>query len=433
MTHHVILGNGPTGVIAAETLRKADPRCYITLVGDEPELPYSRMAIPYLLVGNIAEHGTHLRKNSAHYDLQRITMLHARAEKLDTQAKTVTLSNGTLLKYDKLLLATGSTPMKPPITGIDSPGVYPCWTLDNARQILKYAKPGARVLQMGAGFIGCIIMEALATRGTELTVVEMGDRMVPRMMTPKAGGMMKDWVEKKGVKVYTNTKVEAIANIGGNLKVKLSNGETLPVDLVISATGVKPNIAFLKDSGVKTNVGVVVDKTMRTNVLDVFAAGDVAEAIDFSTGKYAVNAIQPNAADQGRLAASNMLGQSNASEGSLALNVLDAVGLISTSFGQWWGVDAKEGGSSVELVDEASSKYLSLQFKDDVLVGATSLGMTDHVGALRGLIQTRTSLGKWKDKLMHNPTQLMEAYLECAQAQASNTNANALGRLRAIA
>src|SRR5690606_29912745 len=110
----------------------------------------------------------------------------------------------------RLLIATGSSPVRPPIPGMDLPNVHSCWMLADARAIMARAGKGTRVLQMGAGFIGCIIMEALAARGVELTVVEMGDRMVPRMMGPTAGGMIKDWCEAKGVRVFTGARVEAI-------------------------------------------------------------------------------------------------------------------------------------------------------------------------------------------------------------------------------
>ena len=139
----------------------------------------------------------------------------------------------------------------PPIPGIDGQGVRACWTLADARAIMAQAKPGSRVLQMGAGFIGCIIMEALAARGVKLDVVEMGDRMVPRMMGPVAGGMIKDWCQRKGVTVHTGARVEEIERHGqGGMKVRLSTGRKLEADLVISATGVKPNIGFLEGSGV---------------------------------------------------------------------------------------------------------------------------------------------------------------------------------------
>ena len=207
---HVILGAGPAGVIAAETIRKHAPADTITLIGDEPDAPYSRMAIPYLLIGNIEEKGTWLRKGASHFADLRIDIVQARASKVDAQGRQVVLDNGQTLAFDKLLIATGSHPVRPPIPGLDLPGVHTCWTLEDARAIAALAKPGAKVLQMGAGFIGCIIMEALQLRGVELSVVEMGDRMVPRMMGPMAGGMIRDWCETQGVKVYTSTKVEAI-------------------------------------------------------------------------------------------------------------------------------------------------------------------------------------------------------------------------------
>ena len=209
--HHIILGAGPAGVIAAETLRKQAPGDRITLVGDEREAPYSRMAIPYLLMGHIGEEGTLLRKGARHYSDLRIEAVQARATRVDAKAKQVTLDNGSMLDFDTLLIATGSKPVSAPISGMDLPGVESCWTLADARAIQARATQGARVLQMGAGFIGCIIMEALAARGVQLTVVEMGDRMVPRMMGPAAGGMIKQWVEAKGVQVHTGTRVEAIA------------------------------------------------------------------------------------------------------------------------------------------------------------------------------------------------------------------------------
>ena len=118
----------------------------------------------------------------------------------------MTLDNGQTLAFDTLLIATGSHPVRAPIPGIDLPGVHSCWTLADARAIQARAAKGARVLQMGAGFIGCIIMEALAARGVRLSVVEMGDRMVPRMMGPTAGGMIRQWCEAKGVQVFTGTR-----------------------------------------------------------------------------------------------------------------------------------------------------------------------------------------------------------------------------------
>ena len=371
------------------------------------------MAIPYLLMGNIPESGTWLRKGTGHFEGLRIKVMQARAAGVDPVARTLALDSGEQLRFDTLLIATGSTPVRPPIPGIDLPGVHPCWTLDDARKIMGLAVAGARVLQMGAGFIGCIIMEALSARGVHLSVVEMGDRMVPRMMGATAGGMIKEWCEAKGVEVFTGTRVEAI-EAGTPLSIRLSNGRQLTADLVISATGVKPNIGFLENSGITCLQGVLTDEHMQTNVPGIYAAGDCAEAFDKISGRTIVSAIQPNAADQARVAGLNMAGQHAQLKGVTQINVLDTLGLVSTSFGDWQGVP---GGEQVELTDRRAGRHLSLQFKDDVMVGCNSIGWTDHVGVLRGLVEGQVKLGPWKEQLKQDPTRLMEAYIASAQAQ----------------
>jgi NAD(P)H-nitrite reductase large subunit len=421
MTHHLILGAGPAGVIAAETIRKHAPGDAITIVGDEHEPPYSRMAIPYLLMGKVGEAGTYLRKSASHFADLRIKLTQATVKRVDSAGRSVTLDSGELIKFDTLLIATGSQPLQPPIPGIDSAGVHTCWTMADARAIMALATKSSRVLQLGAGFIGCIIMEALAARGVHLSVVEMGDRMVPRMMGETAGGMIRDWCETKGVEVFTGTRVEAI-EAGKPMQVRLSNGKTLAADLVISAAGVRPAIGFLENSGITCLLGVLTDEHLQSSVSGIYAAGDCAEAFDKVSGKTIVSAIQPNAAEQARVAALNMVafarGQAPGAElkGVTQVNVLDTLGLISSSFGEWQGV---AGGQHVELTDKAAGRHLSLQFKDDVLVGCNSVGWTQHVGVMRGLVEGQVKLGGWKDVLLQDPTRLMEAYLDSAQAQSA--------------
>jgi NAD(P)H-nitrite reductase large subunit len=407
---HIIIGAGHAGVVAAETLRKLDPDSQIIIIGEEAEPPYSRMAIPYLLVNQIDERGTYLRKTEGHFASRTIEVIRDRVTRVQPDRKAVTLQSGSEVAYDKLLIETGSKPVLPPIPGIDSPAVHPCWTLQDARHIMQRAQPGAKVVLIGAGFIGCIILEALATRGTDLTVVEMENRMVPQITNEVVGNLIKKWCENKGVKIFTSTKAETIETSQGAypLTVKLNNRAVLDADLVISATGVRSNIAFLQGSGIQTDVGVLVNHQLESRVADVYAAGDAAQGLDFSTGQYTVQAIQPTAADHGRIAASNMAGRTQAHGGNINMNVLETMGLISSSFGLWMGVD---GGESAELIDPERFRYLNLQFEDDRLVGANSLGLTEHIGVVRGLIQTKVRLKDWKQKLLKDPTRLMEAYL----------------------
>jgi len=410
---HIIIGAGPAGVIAAEALRKADADADITIIGDEPEPPYSRMAIPYYLMDNIEESGTYLRDPKKHFKAQKIEVVQQRVDKIDTAGKQVTLADGSKRGYDKLLIATGSHPVSPPIPGLDLPQVHSCWTLEDARQIIKLAQPGSSVVLIGAGFIGCIILEALVKRGIKLAVIETGDRMVPRMLDENAGGLLGSWCRKEGIDVHTSCSVEGIKDAGAKqVEVSLSDGGKLSAALVITATGVKANIDLLQGTDIDTDEGILVNRRMQTSNADVYAAGDVAQGIDFSTGNQQVQAIQPTAADHARIAALNMAGEGSEHHGTLNMNVLDTVGLVSCSFGMWMGV---EGGDSAQLYNADEFQYINLQFDGDHLVGASSVGKTQHIGVLRGLIESKIDLGKWKQRLMQDPSAVMEAYIGSTQ------------------
>ena len=405
---YVIAGNGPAGVAAAETLRAAAPEAEIRLIGDEPEPPYGRMAIPYFMIGDINEAGTHLRKAQDHYESLNIQTVTDRVAGVSVDSHEVTLADGGVEPYDGLLIATGSSPVRPPVDGLDLPGVHHCWTLEDARNIVSRTEEGSSVVLIGAGFIACIILESLLRRGVALTVIEREKRMVPHMMDDTAADMLKRWCEAKGVVIKTGTEVNKIEDAGGgNLTVHLNSGDPVEAALVVVATGTRPNIGFLEGTGIKVENGIVVDEYLKSSVDGIYAAGDCAQGPDWSGG-WAVHGIQPTAADHGRIAGLNMAGGNAAVKGSLSMNVLDTAGLISTSFGRWQGVD---GGDFADNVVDKEFRYIRLAFDGDRVIGALTLGRTEHVGVLRGLIQTPVHLGEWKDKLMEDPNLIMEAYL----------------------
>ena len=411
--HYVIIGAGPAAVAAAEKLRVLDEDGQITMVGSQPQQPYSRMAIPYYLTGKIEESGTYLRRSPNHFETHRIELVHGEVTTVDAAGHKVMLNDGSAIDYDKLLIATGAEPIITPVAGMDDHRVQQCWHLEDAERIIELAKPGARAVQVGAGFIGCIILESWVLREVDLTVVEMGPRMVPRMLGEKAGDLLKTWCESKGVTVHTGTTVESIESTQNELNVVLKNGESCPADVVIVSTGVKPNVGFLQDLDINIDQGIEVDEFMQTSVTDVYAAGDCAQGLDFSTGETAVHAVQPTATEHGRVAATNMAtGNSLPYKGSLNMNILDTLGLVTSSFGAWEGVDASD---SAEIYNPDNYQYINLQFKDDVLVGANTVGYHQHLGVLRGLIESRVPLGVWKERLKDNPVGLMEAYIGVTQ------------------
>jgi NAD(P)H-nitrite reductase large subunit len=415
---HVIIGAGPAGVIAAETIRKNDPAASITIIGEEKETPYSRMAIPYLLHGRIEEKGTNLRTSEDQFKNLDIELTHAKVDKVEPENNSLILDNGNSVDYDQLLIATGSRPYSSNLDKLNSSRVQTCWTLEDARKIMEFANKDDEVLLVGAGFVACIIMNALIARGTKLTTIVRGKQMVRSMMNPTASAMVKRWCLKEGLNVLTETTIEdASCNDAGDLEVSFNTGDKMNPDLIIVATGVQPNVEFLQGSGVEVDNGILVNEYLQTNIPNIYAAGDAAQGFDFSTGEQSVHIIQPTAADHGRTAALNMVGQKCKFQGSILMNVLDTMGLISGSFGKWQGID---GGDSAELLDEENYKYINLQFDEDRLIGALTLGHTEHVGVVRGLIQSQVKLGSWKDKLMDDPSQFMNAYLAKTQALGHN-------------
>lgn len=404
---YVIIGAGPAGVRAAETLRQQDPAGEITLLSGEAGEPYARMAIPYILTGRITEAGAHQRKSADHFANLKIRLLNRKATKVHPgpDGGSVDLEDGSRLAYDRLLVATGSSPAQPPIPGTDVDGVVTCWTLEDARAIAAKLRPGARVVMVGAGFVAGVCMKSLVQSGVQLSVIAgRAGQILRSMMTPAGSSMLQRWLENKGVNVITQGRTERIEP-GPRL---VMDNQVIDADLIILATGVRPNLSFLAGTGAEIDQGIIIDDHMRTTVPCIYAAGDVAQGRDFSTGEWVVHALQPTATEHGRVAALNMAGKNAPYRGSLSMNVLDTVGLISHTFGQWQG---REGGEIVENVDAEHFLYNRLCFDGDRLIGAICIGPTRHVGAIRGLIQTRRKLGEWKEKLLRNPQLVMEAFV----------------------
>ncbi len=405
---HVVIGAGPAGVRAAETLREHDPGASVTLVSGEPGPPYARMAIPYILSGRIGGDGAVQRRNPDHFAERSIRYLNRRALQVRAgpDGGTVECDDGSRLDYDRLLVATGSSPTLPGIPGTDLPGVVTCWTLADARLIAPRLLPGTRVLMVGAGFVAGVCMKSLLDRGVKLTVIAGRSGQILRsMMTPAGSRLLQRWLEERGVEVVSHAQIERIEP-GPRL---VARERTFAADLVILATGVHPNVAFLDGTGAHVDQGIVVDDRMRTTVPQVYAAGDVAQGRDFSTGEWVVHALQPTATEHGRVAALNMAGQDAPYRGSLGMNVLDTAGLISETFGRWQGVP---GGETAESLDEAAYYYTRLCFEGDTLVGAIGIGPGRSLGPIRGLIQTRRHLGAWKERLLQDPARVTEAFVD---------------------
>lgn len=400
---HVIVGGGPAGMYALETIREYDQESPITLISDEP--PYARMALPYYLCGDIPE--AHLFYGDENYfEKMRVkTVFGKRVQSLNPKANQLTLDDGTKVAYDHLLIATGASAAGVKIPGVDLPGVCHLWTLDDAKKALAKVGKGAEVVFIGSGFIGFIVLNAVYKIGCRLAVVELEDQVLPRMLDRQGAILVERWLLEKGVEVYTGTTVQAIEALpDGRKNLRLKDGQALTADLVIIATGIRANVDLVKGSGIAINQGILVNDRMQTNVPNVYAAGDVAEGPDLLGGR-AVHAIQPTAEDHGRIAGANMVDLDIRYQGSLLMNILDVAGLHCSSFGLWKG----DGREVTSLINPNRPIYRKLVWEEDRVVGAIFVGpvddtsMLNDIGMVKGLIQTKVSLGKWKGYIQKNP------------------------------
>jgi NAD(P)H-nitrite reductase large subunit len=418
---HVIVGGGPAATNALETIRQFDAGpSEITLVSDEPA--HSRMALPYWLSGDIPREQTHTADVDYFKRHNVQTRFGVRVDKIDASQRAVTLSDGSELSFDRLLLATGSSPTKPPIPGADLPGVQPLWSLAHTESLLDAVGPieRPRVAMIGAGFIGFIVLNAMFKRGWRLSVVEREAHVLPRMLDETAAGYVQNWLATRQVGVYTGNTVQSISETDDGAKqLQLQNGETLEVDLVIVATGIQPNLDLLAGTGIETDQGILVDPQMQTSVAGIYAAGDVAQGRVLWSDSPAIHAIQPTAVDHGRVAGANMAGQEVNYPGSLLMNVVDVCGLQSASFGRWDDPNAE----TTTIAHQAGFIYRKLLWRGEQLVGAiftgqaNDLGMLTDVGMVKGILQTQTDLGPWKSYLTDNPFDVRRAYVACGVAQ----------------
>jgi NAD(P)H-nitrite reductase large subunit len=413
MPHHLIIGSGPAAINAIETIRDCDgDASTITLVSDEPA--YSRMVLPYWLANQIPEQQVYTA-NDAYYDaLQVQRHIGQRVSRIDPKGKSVTLQDGRALPFDNLLIATGSSAVVPPIPGANLPGVHPLWTLAHTQAVLNAARGIAHpeVVFIGAGFIGFIVLNALHKRGWKLHVVEMADHVLPRMLDADSARLVEGWLRNKGVQLHLGTTVRDIALQNGRKLVSLADGRHIAADLVIVATGIRPNLDLVQGSGIAVDQGILVNDRMQTNFPFIYAAGDVAQGPDLFGDRPAVHAIQPTAVDHGRVAGANMAGHEVHYPGSLLMNILDACGLQCASFGRWG-----ETAEAMVIHNPDRPIYRKLLWTGDQITGAvfvgpaSDLGMLNDVGMVKGIMQTRTPLGAWKGYLRENPFDIRRAYI----------------------
>ena len=409
---HVIIGSGTAGLNAITTIREVDRgESEIHLVS--PERPYSRMVLPYYLDRSIAEAHVYTANPSRLAQLKVTSHLGRRAASLDPSAKKLTLDDGSILEYDDLLIATGSSPVRAPVPGADGAGVHSFWTLDEAKGVVAGIREGSHVAMVGAGFIAFTILNSILALKAKLTIVEIAPQILPRMIDKAGAEIIEAWLKQHGVEVRTAATLTSIEDAGGRQRLRFKAHDDLAADLVIMATGIKTNLEWLKGSAIRVNRGVIVDDHLRSNVPNVYAAGDVAEGRDLVTGEPAVHAIEPTAMEHGRVVGANMAGKDVAYRGSLLMNIVEVCHLDVASFGAWDDASAE----TFTAIRPERPAYRRLLWKGDRLTGAMILGRSDDVwttndvGMLKGLVQSGNRVGAWKEPLRRNPFDIKRSFI----------------------
>ena len=392
---YVIIGNSTAATFAIEGVRSADREGSITVISAENRPAYGRPLISYYLYGKIPAARMDYRPASFYEENKVEVLLGAHAEKLDPAKKTVLLSDGREIFYDKLLVATGSRPFVPPVEGLEAvPQKFHFMTMDDALALEQELTPQTRALILGAGLIGLKCAEGILHRVKALTVVDLAPRILPSILDEEGASLVQRQLEEEGVKFALNDSVLRFSQNVAHLK---SGGE-LPFDVLIVAVGVRPNVELVKDAGGEVRRGIVVNERQQTSLPDIYAAGDNCESFDYSTKQNKILAILPNAALQGECAGKNMAGGSAAYLGGAMFNAIGFFGSHIATAGVY------EGESYVE---RTPNTYKKLFYKDNVLKGFILINNIERAGIYTSLIRDMVPLDSVDFDAIKRAPQLM--------------------------
>lgn len=370
--HLAIVGNSAAALSALQAFRGRDRASRVTVLSAEQVGPYSRVLLPYFLRRRLPYGGLFIRGAEFYQESNAQLLLGTRVDGVDVARRRLELSGGRTLAFDLLLLATGASPSKPPIPGLGGPSVRHLWTLSDALWLDGRFREGARALILGAGFVALQAAWAANRRGLGVTVIELADQILPRVLDQPAARILQEAIESHGVAVHTATRTEGLEPCrGGGLLVSAAGRDPFVVDLVVVGAGVRPNTDLLPEAVEAGRPGFAVDAGMATVVEGVYAAGDVARGPVVGGGAPEIHALWPTAVEQGAVAGANLAGADLTYSGSLSMNVTEMFGLTVASLGRV----AEAPGDRVEVrLDLPGLRYFKLVSRGDTPVGALALG-----------------------------------------------------------
>jgi nitrite reductase (NADH) large subunit len=388
----VIVGNGMAAARLVDELAKAALGRYaIAVIGDEPRLAYNRVLLSSVLAGETASHDIEL-KPAAWWRDRGVTLKYGcAATEIDVGRKELKIAGDESISFSKLVLATGSTPLRLNVPGAELAGVHTFRDSRDVDLLLTLAARKKRVVVVGGGLLGLEAAYGLAKAGAPVTLVHLMDRLMERQLDAPAAELLKALVERKGIEILLNANTARIHGETTVEGVELADGRRIDADAVIFAAGIRPNIALAREAGIPLNRGIVVDDVMQTGAPDVFAIGECAEHRGICYGL-----VEP-AYEQARVLARHLAGGPASYPGSVVATNLKVSGVSVFSAGDFMGGD---GSEAIVLKDLRRGAYKKLVISAGRLTGAVLVGdVADTLWYLE-LIRDRKPIAGIRSQMM---------------------------------
>ena len=402
--NYVIIGNSTAAIAAIEGIRSIDKQGRITLISIENHHTYSRPLISYLLQGKTDLDKMKYRPDSFYEDNSVNVVLGKKAVKVIPDMKAVILEDSSSYEYDRLLIATGSLPFVPDISGLDKvKSMHTFMTLDDAFELEKSINDKSNVLVLGAGLIGLKCCEAIKDKVASVTVIDLAKQVLPSILDKTSSDIVAQHIEKQGVKLKLSCSIKQVYENSA----LLTDDSVVRFDALVMAVGVRPNISLLRAAGVDTNRGVLINQCCATSIEDIYCAGDCAEGYDMTADCKKILALLPNAYMQGFCAGVNMAGEEKTYLSGMPMNALSLMGLHILTAGIYEGE---------EYVFQDEKGYKRLFYKDDMLKGFILVDDIECAGIYTAMIRNKTLLSSMDFDLIKKKPAL------CALAQERRTS-----------
>ncbi len=376
---YLIIGNGPAGISAIESIRKIDGQGRIVLVSKENNQPYSRIMTPEYMTGEVEEEDLFYKGTDiyARYNIE--TRMGRVVEKVLPEQSMVVLDDGEKITYDKLLIASGSRPLVPPFAKEDIKGVFTLWDKIDSERINNHLSGVKKAVIVGGGLVGLQMARSLTAYGIEITIIEKMNRLMPLQLDETASDMVKELLVKSGIKVLLDTEVVSLETDNQEIRGVITKETNIPADMVLLSIGVRPNLEMVQDTSLEIDRGLLVNEYQQTNIANIYVAGDVAQALCRITGGCNLRPLWPCAIQQGKVAGTNMAGGQERFQGSIPMNSFQIFGLSVVSFGQ---IEVNDGVEERIIRYPSSGAYQKLFLKDGKLLGIIFIGDIQQAGLL---------------------------------------------------